>query len=552
MKKFYIVDGNAYIHRAYHALPPLSTSSRVQINAVFGFVKLLLKIKENFKPGYFAVCFDYPSKNFRHNLFKEYKAHRKPIDEALINQMPIAREAVEALNIKKVEIENYEADDLIASIVKKNRENKIETVIVTGDKDIMQLVFGEEVLVWNDSKEIMFGNSEVEEKFGVSPNQIIDLFSLMGDASDNVPGVKGIGEKTAVKLIKEYGNLENILSNAESIAGKTGKLIAEGRESALLSRKLIELKNDVPIGYGLESFENKSLDIEKAAAFFKKYEFKSLFEKYCGKASDNGSGKTKDGKEKEKENSAEISDKADFKSNREKAVFDIPENLEASFNYEIINSTDKLKTLVSEIEACGIFSIKTILNSPNYIKPHIVGASVSIDGKSYYIPVSHNILTAQQIDFEQFKEIFSPVLASKKIKKISSSLKFERNIYKILGIDIEGLFFDVSIASYCLNTFKSHDITSLSKEYLNFETGDDSFLGRGAKKISFADSQIEQTAVYAARIAFASFALYKIFKDGIDKLPLIPPDLFIDFHSGGVLGAKEGYNLFSDIEMPIL
>ncbi|MDR1662818.1 MAG: hypothetical protein LBR59_00165 [Endomicrobium sp.] len=279
MKKFFILDGNAYIHRAYHALPPLFTSNNQQINAVYGFVRLLFKIKSIFTPDYIAVCFDYPSKNFRHEIFKEYKANRKPLDEALISQMPLIRKAVDALNIYRVEIQGYEADDLIATIVKHNKENSVQTVIVTGDKDILQLIEDENVLVWNDSKGIMYDAKKVERKYGVKPNQLLDIFALSGDATDNVPGVKGIGEKTAVKLLKEYVSLKNILQNVGSIKGKIGKLLQHGKDNVELSKKLIELNFDVPLDYKLNDFENKDLDIDKAISFFEKYELKSFVDK---------------------------------------------------------------------------------------------------------------------------------------------------------------------------------------------------------------------------------------------------------------------------------
>jgi len=280
MKRFFIIDGNAYIHRAYHALPPLSTSDNQQINAVYGFVKLLLKIKNNFKPEYIAVCFDYPSKNFRHEIFKDYKANRKPCDEALITQMPVARDAVEALDIAKIEIKGYEADDLIATLAENNRKSGVQSVIVTGDKDILQLAEDESVLVWNDSKNIMYDAKKTEEKYGVPPGQLPDVFALTGDAVDNVPGVKGIGEKTAVKLIKEFKTLENVLLKADCIKGNAGKLIRQAKDEALISKKLIELSREAPLNYKLENFENRNLDADKIIPFFEKYEFKSLIEKY--------------------------------------------------------------------------------------------------------------------------------------------------------------------------------------------------------------------------------------------------------------------------------
>ncbi|MDR0956840.1 MAG: hypothetical protein LBL77_03140 [Endomicrobium sp.] len=280
MKKFFIIDGNAYIHRAYHALPVLVTTDNQQIHAVYGFVKLLFKIKNNFKPDYIVVCFDYPSKNFRHEIFKDYKVNRKSLDEALISQMPIVREAVEALNIAKIEFKGYEADDLIATLTEQNKRNNLQTIIVTGDKDIFQLVEEANVLIWNDSKNVMYNAQKVKEKYGVFPKQLLDVFALMGDSIDNVPGIKGIGEKTAVKLIKKFETLENVLENSGYIRGNIGKLLQNGREEVLLSKKLIELNKRVPMEYHLENFINNNFNESKLRLFFEKYEFKSLLVKY--------------------------------------------------------------------------------------------------------------------------------------------------------------------------------------------------------------------------------------------------------------------------------
>ena len=209
MPNFYIIDGNSYIHRAYHAMPPLTTSKGEAVNAVYGFIKMLLKVIADKKPDYLAVCFDHPSLTFRHKEFPLYKAHRKEIDDALKNQMPLAREAVKALNIVSVEAPGFEADDLIATLAKQADAEGAEVVIVTSDKDALQMVGGN-IKVWNEGKDIVYGRDEVKEKYGLFPEQLTDMFALMGDTSDNVPGVKGIGEKTAVKLMQQYGSLAGI------------------------------------------------------------------------------------------------------------------------------------------------------------------------------------------------------------------------------------------------------------------------------------------------------------------------------------------------------
>lgn len=508
MKKFYIIDGNAYIHRAYHALPPLSTSNNQQVNAVYGFIKLLLKIKETFKPDYIAVCFDYPAKNFRHEIFPEYKAHRKPLDEALISQMPIAREAVKALNIAEAEIKGYEADDLIAVLAKSNKEKKIESVIVTGDKDILQLVEDDDILVWNDSKDIMFDEAKVEEKFGVKPKQLADVFALMGDASDNVPGVKGIGEKTAVKLIKEYGTLDNVLNNAESVKGNTGKLLQEGKDAALKSKELVVLSGETAaeMEKDPEIYRNKELDTEKALSFFEKYEFKSLIKKYVRQDELPGSVSAKD----------ESISKDGF----------------ADMKTEIIASAENAGKVVKEIEKNGIFALKTAGSVSDSLKAEIVGVSFYTGDKAYYIPVGHNDFTAEQIGIDDFKKIFFQVLTSEKIKKVGCDLKHERNIYLSNGIGIKGIYFDIMLASYCLNPSKLHDISSLSKEYLGADAGDESYLGKASKKIAPSDASIESTAHFANSVSFASYRIFKLFEKEIES--------------------KKLSDLFFNIEMPLL
>jgi DNA polymerase-1 len=514
MKKFFILDGNAYIHRAYHALPSLSTSNNQQVNAVYGFIRLLLKIKNIFTPDYIAVCFDYPSKNFRHEIFKEYKANRKPLDEALVSQMPLVREAVDALSIFKVEIQGYEADDLIATIVKHNKENSVQTVIVTGDKDMLQLTEDENVLVWNDSKDIMYDTKKIEEKYGVKPNQLLDIFTLVGDATDNVPGIKGIGKKTAVKLLKEYGTLKSILKNADSMKGNIGKLLQQGKDNVELNKKLIELNFNVPLDYKLNNFENKDLDVDKVVSFFEKYEFKSLVDKYSGKNKN--------------------SQKIEYKINR------ILENKELNFSnfsrddlkFEIVTCTARALEVMAVIKAVGEFSLKTIVSDTDSFKAKIIGVSVCVNKESFYFPIGHNDLTFIQISLDEFMKVFAPVFTSNTIKKIGYDLKQERNIYKMLQVILNNIYFDTMLASYCLDPTKSHKIEDLSREYLNFKLDGINFNGKGIKFFSFADSPIDNIAKYANLFSAIDFALYKIFKTQIKE--------------------KNLANIFFNIEMPLV
>ncbi|GMO65138.1 MAG: DNA polymerase I [Endomicrobiia bacterium] len=545
MKRFFVIDGNAYIHRAYHALPSLSTSNGQQINAVYGFMKLLLKIKNNFTPDYIVVCFDYPSKNFRYEIFEDYKANRNSLDETLISQMPIAKEAVEALAMAKIEIKGYEADDLIATIVENNKRIGVQTVIVTADKDISQLAEEQSVLIWNDSKNIMYDAKKIEEIYGVMPKQLIDVFALMGDVVDNVPGIKGIGEKTAVKLVKRFGTLENILQNLDSIEGNVGKLIKYGKDKALISKKLVDLNKHVPLSFELENFKSRDLDVNKAIPFFKKYEFKSFLKKYSYfyQSFKNFESPIK---KLQKENScnsvSSIVDGAnienyeiDFFNSGNKRLLPLNSktlNIPFEFDSEIVNTKEKAIQIAKLIERSSIFAMKTIKSLSDSLKTYVVGVSLCTESKAFYFPIGHSDLSSPQITIGEFKDIFTVLFSSDSIKKIGNDLKQERNIYKILKIELNGIYFDVMLASYCLNPAKPHDINYIATKYLNFKAGDDSYLRKGTKKITFADSSVEDNARYANSISVASFAAYKIFSLLIKE--------------------KKLSSLFFDVEMPLI
>ncbi|MDR1417924.1 MAG: DNA polymerase I [Endomicrobium sp.] len=503
MKKFFIIDGNAYIHRAYHALPPLTTTNNQQINAVYGFIKLLFKIKNNFKPDFMVVCFDFPSKNFRHQLFKEYKANRKVLDNDLISQMPIAREAVDALDIKKIEIKGYESDDLIATLAEHNKKNNVETVIVTDDKDILQLTEDKDVFVWSNSKDIMYDKNKVIEKYGIAPKQLVDMLSLMGDSCDNIPGVKGIGEKTAVKLIQEYGTLENILENATSIKGNVGKLLQQHKNEALLSKKLVELNKNALLNYNLTDFETKNLNLAKAIPFFKKYEFKSLIEAYQPKI-----------------------------HNTVQSKQEIPQINASKINFEIVSSTQRAVEVANAIREAKIFSLKTL----DSIKSQIVGVSLSVEQegsiKSFYFPIRHNELTVQQITLEEFNSIFDNIFASDAIKILGHDLKQERNIYHNNSIKLANIFFDTMLASYCLNPQDSHNIFDIAAKYLNVKFNENDYFMKDIKKVVFADIPIKTCASYASTISSFSFAAYKFFFNKLEESKI--------------------KNLFFNIEIPLI
>ncbi|MFC1566394.1 DNA polymerase I [bacterium] len=269
-KTFYIIDGTAYIHRAFHALPPLNTSIGTPVNAVYGFIKMIIKIIQTNNPDYCIVCFDFPAKNFRHKMYKEYKATRKKMPDQMREQVPLVKKSVDAMGIASIELEGYEADDIIASLVENIDSNKFDTVVISGDKDIFQLI-NDSVTVKAEPKNVTFDKQKVVEKFGVKPNQLNDYFALLGDSSDNIPGCKGIGKVTAGKLINEFNDIDTLLINLDKVPLTTRKKIIDSKDNLIMSRTLVKLKTDI-------SFSQKDIEKYRLHNAFKSNEFKTFLE----------------------------------------------------------------------------------------------------------------------------------------------------------------------------------------------------------------------------------------------------------------------------------
>ncbi len=273
--KFFIVDGNAYVHRSYHGIPSLSTSQGVPVNAVYGFIRFLSKLLSVHSPDYCAVCFDHPSATFRHADFPAYKSHRKEMDDDLKVQMPIARAAAAALSLTTIEKPGYEADDIIATLARQSARDGVETVIVTGDKDALQLV-GDHITVYNESKDIFYTPAAVREKYGLAVTDLVDYFGLMGDASDNIPGLPGVGEKTALKLMQTYGSIDTILKSSASIEGKLKSIVENNRDLLLQSKRLVTLCDTVPLDKTWRDCTVSVPDRRVLGEFLSRYEFKAL------------------------------------------------------------------------------------------------------------------------------------------------------------------------------------------------------------------------------------------------------------------------------------
>ncbi|MDU5082995.1 DNA polymerase I [uncultured Tissierella sp.] len=448
-KRIIIIDGSSLLHRAFYALPLLSTKNGIYTNGIYGFLTMLYKVQEEKKPDYICVAFDKKGPTFRHEEYDKYKAHRQSTPSELVQQFPIIREILDAMKVRHLELTGFEADDIAGTLAKMGEESSLEVILVTGDKDYLQLATDNtKVLITRKGITELeeFDRNIIIEKYGITPEQLIDLKGLMGDQSDNIPGVPGIGEKTGLKLLKEYGTIENIYENIENISGKKLKEnLIENKHLAFLSKKLGEIMTAVPMDISFEELKIAEPDWENLKRLYKELEFNSLL----GKFSD------------------------DFTDNNEETSI----NLE----YSMIGELD-YNELIHTIKKEGKFGFKFIISNDNYIEDKIVALGIKTQG------VPTKIVYLQE-DKKNFIDSFKLIFEDKSIEKIGHNLKSDIVILSRLGIKIDNITFDSMIAQYLINPAQSsYTINEISKEYLNvYGMDEESLLGKGKSKRSFSD-----------------------------------------------------------------
>ena len=505
-KHIYLIDGSGFIFRAYYALPPLTRKSDgLPVGAVSGFCNMLYKFVEEARnlekidrPTHLVVVFDSARKNFRNDIYKDYKANRENTPEDLIPQFDLIRKAVEAFNIPSIEMLNYEADDLIATFKEQASKKKIKVTIVSSDKDLMQLV-DENTFMFDSMKDKFIDREQVKEKFGVYPDKVIDIQSLAGDSSDNVPGVPGIGIKTAAELINEYGNLDNLLKNASNIKQpKRRQTLLDNKENALISKKLVTLKKDVPIKYSIDDFLLKPIDSKKILTFLKDMEFSRLYKKlendyglFENIPNDNSAVKNEISSEKNKTNKKNFS-----------LIFDL-KNLE-----KILNKADEK----------GVFAIDTETNSLDPMVADLVGISLCVTpGEAFYIPVGHkkkeDDLVKKQLKLNDVLKLIKPFLEDSSIKKVGQNIKYDYRIFLQHGIQMNSIE-DTMLMSYALDAGKNrHGMDLLSEIHLDHKpiTFKD-VAGTGKSQVTFDQVDIEQAKEYACEDADITLKLYEAFE----------------------------------------
>ncbi len=495
-ENYYLIDGSGYIFRAYYALPPLSRKSDgLPTGAVAGFCNMLFKLLEDAKssdnkskPTHFAVIFDSARKNFRNEIYSEYKANRSDAPDDLIPQFDYIRKSVEAFNLPSIELINYEADDLIATYSEQIIKKGGDVTIVSSDKDLMQL-YKKNIRIYDPMKNKFINEEDIQKKFGVKADKVIDVQSLAGDSSDNVPGVPGIGIKTAAELINEYGTLENLLSNSKNIKqNKRRETLIENKQKAMISKKLVTLKKDVPVKVPYSDFVLKQIDKKKLYNFLRDMEFNRLL-------------------------SSAISTygEVDFKDNRKEFSQAKPESKIDKKKYILIKNENELSELISKIEQESEISIDTETSSLDPHQAELIGISISPKiGEAYYIPLNHK--NFKNLMEKNVLKKLQNILEDKSIKKIGQNIKFDYIILYHRGIDLEPLE-DTMLMSYVLDAGKNrHNMDTLSEIHLGHKTiSYKDLVGSGKKQINFNEVEVEVAKDYAAEDADITFRLYKKF-----------------------------------------
>jgi len=497
--KLFLIDGNAFCYRAFYAIKSLATSRGEPTNAVYGFVAMLRKIIKDEAPDFLGVAFDLKGPTFRHKKYEDYKIHRKPMPDELVSQMPVIKEVLRSYYIPIFEKEGYEADDILATIARKLANKDLDVYIVTGDKDALQLITPH-IKVYSTHKEgLIYDEEKVRMRYGVGPEQIVDLIALMGDSSDNISGVPGFGEKTAVSLMKDFNNLEEILAEPEKIKQEAKrKLIIEHADKAKLSKELATLDDNVPLEFDLEKLKSKPPDSAGLYEIFKRLEFKNLVREYAPQ------------------------DALDSK-------------------YHLIDEEGGFDDLLKRLKGLGALALDFETTGPDPMTARPIGISFSFEeGEAYYVafkkesPLLVPYSDGKGVEREWALKRLKAVLEDPKINKVGQNIKYEYIILSNHGIELKGIYFDTMIASYLLNPSKlNHNLDDIAMEYLNHRMIPlTELIGSGKKRISLEEVDVKRVCQYSCEDADVTFRLMGILEKKLKE--------------------KDLHGLFRDVEIPLV
>ncbi|GAB4221898.1 MAG: DNA polymerase I [Francisella sp.] len=498
MKKIVLVDGSSYLFRAFHALPHLTNSHGEPTGAIIGVINMLKKLPKMYDTEYIAVVFDAKGKNFRHQIYPEYKANRKEMDDELRVQIKPLQNIIKKMGFPVIIKEGVEADDVIGTLANTLHKQGYQIIISTGDKDMAQLVT-DNVILYDSMKNITTDISGVIQKYQINPSQFVDYLALMGDSSDNIPGVPGVGPKTAIKWLKEYNNIDGVIANQDKIKGKVGENLRNNIDLLKLSYQLATIKCDLDLDITIEDLKCKKADEKYLIDIFRRYEFKSLLKEFDGYSSTQA------------------------------------QNSRMSAEYIAITTDEQFSDFIVELNKGDLFAFDTETDSLNTYEANLVGLSFCLkEGRAFYIPLQHRYLgVPQQLDLHFVLDKLKPIFANPNKTKIAHNFKFDEKVLSKYGVEIAGQIDDTMIMAYVLKSSGKHDMDTLAKEYLGIDTiSYTSIVGTGKNQQTLDQIDIEVVTKYAAEDADITFRLANHFKSLLKQ-------------------EKSLYKLYCEVEMPI-
>lgn len=495
--KLFLVDGHAFCFRAYYAIRQLSNSKGEPTNAIYGFVTMLRKLIADYGPDHIAICFDRKEPTFRHKLYDQYKANRSPMPEDLAEQMEPIKAFCRACHFPIFEIPGFEADDVFGTLARQAAEKNYEVFIITGDKDAMQLVT-DKIKILNPHKETLIDRAAVKKKLdGLGPEKVVEIMALMGDSSDNIPGVPGVGEKTALRLISEFGSVEQLMANLEKIKNKRQRdLLADNRDKALLSRQLVTIDTHMDLDVNWDDLSLVEPDRKALIELYKRFEFRSLL------------------KEVETQNE----ERADLEKR----------------SYHCVDDAAGLKELAGKLKKAGAFSFDTETTSAQPMLADLVGMSFSVRPyEAFYVPVASGRHEGPGLALDEALNVLRPVLEDAGLRKYGQNIKYDSIVMKRHGVVLQGEEFDTMIASYLINPAKfNHNLDDISLEYLGIrKVPTEALIGTGKNQITMDRVPLDQITQYACEDADCVYRLVEILR------PL--------------LKEKKLDSLFENVEMPL-
>ena len=530
MPPFVLVDGSYFLFRAYHALPPLTTSTGLQTNAIRGAISAIQKLMRRIQPSHMAVIFDTPEPTFRHALSASYKGDRPSMPDELSQQIPYLHALIRALGIPLHTLPGAEADDVIGTLAKRAEAAGYQVLISTGDKDMAQLV-SDKVTLEDSFKDKPMDINGVFEKFGVWPNQMIDYLTLMGDASDGIRGVPGVGAKTAAKLLTEYGSIGGILENVDKIKGKVGQNIKEHADGIALDHQLASIVCDLETGLTFDDLKLQDPNTEALRSLYTELEFRQQLQSLDHPNNPNSATYKQATQEIVKSAQSET-----VINTEDQAVQSSVDDQLGQANYHTVLSAEQWTQLFKRLSTEKRFAFDTETTSLDYRVAQIVGFSVAFDAQdAYYVPIAHDYENAPaQLDCEQILAQIKPILEDESVQKIGHHLKYDAHVLENHGIELKGWYFDTMLASYVLNAVATrHGMDDVSRLYLShLTTTFEQVAGKGAKQKTFNQIEIETAAHYAAEDAHVTYRLFEVLDAKLQKHP-------------------ELVNILHNVEMPV-